>query len=99
MPILALVILGKYQVPNLGKAAAITIWPTGGFATTNIFPKVIVNFTAGSTGPRTTGWSPEVILLTKSLDPMLRNTYFLPVAERFFVIKENSYPKLLWWEP
>ncbi|MBA7707628.1 hypothetical protein ES703_116504 [subsurface metagenome] len=94
-----LVILSEYQVPDLRKTTTLAIRGTGRFATTDLFPEVIVNLTTGSTGSRITCRTPEVILLTKSQYFFCRNTCFLPVAERLVIIKIDSCPQAFWCKP
>ena len=96
MSFFILVILSEYQIPDLGKTTTLAIRGTGRLAATDLFPEVIVNLTAGSTGSRITSRTPEVIFLTKSQYFLCRDTCFLPVAERLVIIKIDSCPQAFW---
>ena len=99
MPVFILVILSEYQIPDLGKTPTIASRGAGSLPTANLFPKVIVNFTARPTRSGVAGWSPEVILFTESQYPLLMNTQLTLVMERLVIIKIDSYPQTLWRKP
>jgi hypothetical protein len=90
--VLVLVILGKHQVPNLGKAPTTTAGTTGRLPTANLLAEVIVNLAAGSAGSGITGRSPEILLFAKSQYSFLRNTLLPPVAKSLVIIKKDAYP-------
>ena len=94
-----LIILGKYQVPDLDEAAAFAVRATIRPAAASALAKVVVNLAARTTGPGLTGGPPEIVLLPKAKDPLLGEAHFLPVIESLIIIEEYGDPEALLGQP
>jgi hypothetical protein len=99
MPLFVLVILGENEVPDFGKTTTIAPREAGSFATTSLYPEVIMNLTARPTRSGITGRTPEIIFLPQPHYPFHRDAHIAPVPEGLVIIKKDAYPETLCGQP